>query len=251
MDGGETPLTRAAALLACTLMACERQSPSIVAHRALGVAESTDENRPENIVLALQAGFGAEVDIRADGEGCGTEATERAFDGCFDLGHTSPNGRTFAELLDLLEQGWTPEMEGGALLLDVVNDPDRLISTSILPYLSERVTGTPLESLRWMLQSSSVEGIVLIRGQLEADPLDFPLLLGITWFVNPSLTVPDSADFAVVHVAELPLVPMPLPVGVFGVSSLSSYKQAIYAESEVAWVITDFPARMQRFADYP
>ena len=232
------------------LLACSRQHPGIVAHRALGVNETTDENDPANMLAAFSAGYGAETDLRVDGDGCEGKLERLETDGCFDLGHSAPNGHTLAELLDTLESGWTDDFGGQTLLLDVVNDPDRTLTLALVPFLRQRLASSPLSEIDLMIQSSSVEGIALLRGQLDAEPVQFPLRLGITWFVNPSLTVPDSAEFAVVHIAELPLVPMPVPVAVFGVASESSYKQAIYAESEVEFVITDFPQRIEIFAGY-
>lgn len=230
--------------------ACSRQTPGIVAHRALGVAESPEENSPANVVLAFQQGFGAEVDLRVDGPGCEGDLNRLSTEGCFDLGHVRSNGYTLADVLNLLDVHWTESFGGQVLLLDIANDTDRALTQTLLSYLRHRLSNSPLSTLKIYVQSSSVEGIALLRGQLEAEPVDFPLLLGITWFANPALTVPDSADFAIVHISELPLVEMPVPVGVFGVASEASYKQAVYAESEVVFVITDFPSRVVRFNAY-
>ena len=43
------------------------QEPIIIAHRAQGVG-LPGQNIPENVPLAFASGFGAEIDVRGDGE---------------------------------------------------------------------------------------------------------------------------------------------------------------------------------------
>lgn len=225
------------------LLACRTNDPAVIAHRALGIEEGADENQPGLALAALEAGFGAELDLRLDGEGCGGDPSRAAEEGCFDLGHSAPNGHTLAEVVPLLSELSASGNPRPPLLLDIVNDPDRAVSLQLLRYLAANAPeGYPL-----LVQSSSTDAVAILVGERDQIVIDHDVQLGVTYFADPEFTVPDFVDFVVVNIAELPPVPMPVPVAAYGVASASSWKSALYAPSEVRWVITDFPTRGAAF----
>jgi hypothetical protein len=226
------------------LAGCTVNDPVIVAHRALGVGDDDAENNPGHAVEALEAGFGVELDIRLDGEGCGGDPWRAASEGCFDLGHTQPNGHTLADLVDLLPELRYPDPRSSPpLVLDVVNDPDRAVSLQILEYVAWHVP----DSQPVIVESSSEDGLAIVAGERTRVRPDDPVLLGLTYFADPEFTVPDYVDILVVNIAELPSAPLLVPVAVYGVASASTWKMTRYATSDVAWVITDFPTRAEAF----
>lgn len=225
------------------LLACQLNEPRIIAHRALGLSEGGEENQPGLALLALEQGFGAELDVRLDGDGCGGDPSRAAEEGCFDLGHTEPNGHTLAEVVPLLAE---LEADGEArppLLIDIVNDPDRAVSRQLLRYLAANAPA----DFPFLVQSSSVDSVAILLGGLDGVVIDPNIQFGVTYFADPEFTVPDFVDFVVVNIAELPPAPMPVPVAAYGVASSSSWKSALYATSDVRWVITDFPTRGAAF----
>ncbi len=223
------------------LTACTLNEPILVAHRALGVVEDAEENQPNHVVAAFEQGFGAEIDIRLDGDGCSGDPSLAEVEGCFDLGHTEPNGHTLANVVDAV---WAlPELPSGRpLILDIVNDPDHLTVLQLLAYLAS-VDPLPLPVV---VQTSSAEGLAMLDALRNDSLVDGDLSFALTYFTNPEFTAPAGADLIISNIAELPASPMPVPVAVFGVATESAWSQAVYAASDVRWVITDFPGR---FAD--
>ncbi len=218
------------------LLGCAANDPALVAHRGLGVLPDAEENVPDHLVAALEAGFGAEVDLRVDGDGCAGDPARAATEGCYDLGHTAPNGHTLAELAELV--GALPEAPAGPLFLDVVNDPDRAVTLTLLDWLGT----VPFGTLPLIVQTSSAESLAMFDAlrQEQGAP---EVMLGLTSFTNPEFTPPTGADLLVVNLAELPVAPMPLPVAVYGVSTEHAWALAQTASSDVRWVITDLPGR--------
>lgn len=218
-------------------LACTLNEPVLVAHRALGVEAGAEENVPAHVLEAFEQGFGAEIDIRLDGPGCDGDPSRAAAEGCFDLGHTEPNGYTLAHVIDALAA-----LEADSdrpLVLDVVNDPDHAVTTQLVRYLADGAqVPVPL-----VVQTSSAEGLALLDVARDDVILPVDLQLGLTYFANPEFTPPDGADLYVVNIAELPVLALPLPVAVFGVATEHSMALAETATSDVRWVITDVPAR--------
>ncbi len=230
------------------VLACVPNTPAIVAHRGLGVLPDSEENAPDHLAAAFEAGFGAELDLRIDGDGCGGEPSAAAVEGCFDLGHSAPNGHTFAEVVEAFS-AMDADLAGPTLVLDVVNDPDRQVSLQIVEYLSVALPGTVLGQTPILLESSSLDGLAMIHASVETLHPDLDLRLAVTYFADPELTVPDYVDAVVTHIGELPTDPMPVPVAAFGVATQSSVKAAMYAASDVQWVITDVPTRVAGITD--
>jgi hypothetical protein len=230
------------------LLGCTLNAPIVVAHRALGVHESGEENLPSNALIALEAGFGVELDLRLDGDGCEGDPWRAAVEGCFDLGHTVANGYTLADVVPLLAEIQVRHGEDAPpLVLDVVNDPDRAVSEQLMVYLSRNAPANyPI-----LVESSSEDGVAILSGRRAALVTPSAVQLGITYFADPEFTVPDFVDLVVVNIAELPPAPLPAPVAVYGVASASSWKSALYATSDVQWVITDFPTRGEAFGLKP
>ena len=220
------------------LAECTLNEPILVAHRALGVVEDAEENQPAHVVTAFEQGFGVEIDIRLDGDGCEGDPSLAGSQGCFDLGHTEPNGHTLADVIDAV---WgLPELPAGRpLILDIVNDPDHLTVRHLLPYLGS-VDPLPVPVV---VQTSSTEGLAMLDALRDETPVDGDLSFGLTYFTNPEFTAPPGADLIISNIVELPASPMPVPVAVFGVATESAWSQAVYAASDVRWVITDFPGR--------
>ncbi len=224
------------------LLACRLNEPIVISHRALGGDGGGEENLPGPALGLLAEGFGVELDVRLDGDGCGGDPSRALLEGCFDLGHTSPNGHTLDELVPLIAD---IEHEGPPppLLIDIVNDPERAVSTQILPYLAANLpSGYPV-----LVQSSSVSSVAMLTVSRADLAVDTDIRVGVTYFADPEFTVPDFVDLVVVNIAELPPAPMPVPVAAYGVASASSWKSALYASSDVEWVITDFPTRAAAF----
>lgn len=221
-------------------LACAQNEPMLVAHRALGVEAGADENQPVNVLEAFEQGFGAEIDIRLDGPGCDGDPSRAAAEGCFDLGHTEPNGYTLADVMDALTA--LEDAPERPLVIDVVNDPDHAVTTQIVRYLADG----PQVPVPVLLQTSSAEGLAILDVARDDVILPVDLQLGLTYFANPEFTPSEGADLYVVHIAELPVLALPLPVAVFGVATEHSMALAETAASDVRWVITDVPGRFGR-----
>jgi len=116
-------------------------------------------------------------------------------------------------------------------------------------YLSAALPGTVLGQTPILLESSSLDGLAMIHASVETLHPDLDLRLAVTYFADPELTVPDYVDVVVTHIGELPTDPMPVPVAAFGVATQSSVKAAMYASSDVRWVITDVPTRVAVITD--
>jgi glycerophosphoryl diester phosphodiesterase len=230
-------------------LACTAQAPAVVAHRGLGVPDA-EENAPDHLAAAFAAGFGAELDLRLDGAGCAGDPSRAGEDGCFDLGHSAPNGHTLAEAVAALD-ALDADAAGPTLVLDIVDDPDRAVSLHLFDYLAAALPGTLPGSTPILVQSSSLASLAMLAAQRDTLPPDLDLRLAVTYFVDPEFTVPDYVDVVVTNVAELPETPLPVPVAVFGVASQSSVKAALYAESDVDWVITDMPTRVAALLPEP
>jgi hypothetical protein len=230
------------------LSACEPPNqPEIVAHRALGFTEGGEENQPHNVLLAFQNGFGAEIDLRTDGEGC-AEGEDPGETGCFDMGHSKPNGHRFSEVIAQLAEGWEAGFDHHTLVIDIANDSDNLVSTNLMEYLFRALPANGLETLKLLVQSSAFEDLEVLRFAYDqyldggGAPLD--LRIAITYFANPELPLPEYVDAMVCNISELPSLPeVPQEVAVFGVDSWGGWKQALFSSSRVTMVITDYPYR--------
>lgn len=234
--------------LLAALLACTPNHPTVISHRGLGVLPDTEENRPDHFVAAFEAGFGVELDLRLDGDGCDGEPERAALDGCFDLGHTEPNGHTLAEVVEAFA-ALDPALADRPLVLDIVNDPDRSVTLQLIPYLAAALPGTPLATTPLLLQSTSLDAVAMLEASRAATQPELDIRLAATYFADPELTVPDYVDAVVTNIAELPAPPLPVPVATFGVASQSSIKASLYAESDVRWIITDVPSRVADLID--
>ena len=164
------------------------QNPIIIAHRATGLG-AKGENQVSNVAPLMSAGFGVEIDIRADG------------DLQFELGHFAPQGGTLLEVLDALKADWEPGFEGKVLVIDVVNDQSDLISSKLMTFLDEQVSGTELEDLAFIVQSSSLQSLIRLRATRGADSA-LDIRMALTYFAVQDYTV-SECDLVTTPAAEL------------------------------------------------
>ena len=212
------------------------QRPNIIAHRAQGVG-THGENIVENVSLCFEAGFGAEIDIRGDG------SLE------MELGHLEPNGRDLGEVFKTLRSAWEPGFAGRILVIDVANDGGNRVSDGLIRYLHERVPGTELATLRFIIQSSNEESLDRLQAHFDDEPEKLDIAFATTYWTAPELTPPDGLDLVTTHAKELGDAPYPKPVMLFGVESRSVYRSAVRSASEIHAVITDHPRRIAEFQD--
>lgn len=226
-----TLLVVSAALAGCD----QAPRPRIISHRAHGVAGVFEENKASNVPALMTNGFGVEIDIRADGERP------------FELGHNGPQGENLEDVLTSLEDVWTDELAGQILVLDISNDDDDGITRRLIPYLEERVPGTVLEELDFIVQVSQEPSLLAMRVQADDRDLPFSIRFALTQWIAPEYTVPEWVDFLVGNINEMPTYPFPKPLILFGVQSRSSYEQVVNHPAEVFGVLTDHPRRIQTF----
>lgn len=209
----------------------EQHAPQIIAHRAQGVGEP-GENLPGNVPLALAQGFGAEVDLRGDG------------DTALALGHLAPNGHDLAELLDVLQKQWQEDFAGKLLVLDVANDSDARVSATLTDSLLDRVTGTELAQLHYIVQSSTWDSLAHMHSLYVARRSEVKMGFAMTFWWSPEYTVPGWVDYVTTNVSELGDYPHPRPVLLFGVETRSSFRISQRAQSQIDGLITDHPRRV-------
>lgn len=217
---------------ACT----HEQRPLIIAHRAQGVGEH-GENVVGNVPKCFEEGFGAEIDVRGDGE----------LD--FELGHLEPQGHDLAEVLGAIDAGWESDWAGLVLIVDIANDGGDRVSGGLMQFLHERVMQTKLEQLRFVVQSSNEETL----DRLIAHNADLPVALDVrfatTYWTAPEYTPPDRLDLVTANAKELGDLPYPKPVMLFGVESRAVYRSVAASTSDVYAVITDHPRRIAEFQE--
>lgn len=230
-----SPSRPAVCLLAWGLVAvvagCDPPRPAIIAHRSQGVGEP-GENKVANMPLVLEAGFGLELDVRADGVLP------------FELGHNSPEGETLDEALDAIEAAWQPSFAGLPLVVDIADDDRDRVTETLVPHLLERIEGSELRDLGWILQNSSETSLGRLQAAYAAADTDVELKFGLTLWTVVEYSIPSWVDYVVTNVNELPSWPHPKPLILFGVASRASYEQVESSASEVAGVLTDHPRRI-------
>lgn len=204
--------------------------PLIISHRAQGFG-AVGENLVENVPLALEEGFGVEIDLRGDGE-------RR-----FELGHNFPEGDNLEDTIVAIEEAWTDDMAGLPFFLDIANDAGDQVSREMLPYLDERLADSPVKDLILIVESANEETLARMdeqRLQLET-PLD--VRLSLTYWTIVSRTAPRWLDYVTGHQGEIGRFTHPKPLLLFGVDSRASWRQARTMEADVYGVIVDHPRR--------
>jgi hypothetical protein len=223
-------------LMVATMGGCDQDPrPLIISHRAHGVAGVFEENKASNVPLLIADGFGVEIDIRADGERP------------FELGHNGPQGENLDDVLTSIEERWTDDMAGRLLVLDVSDDEDDGITRGLIPYLEERIPGSVLAELVFIVQVSQEPSLLAMKVQADERDLPFDVRFAFTQWIAPEYTVPEWVDYLVGNINEMPTYPFPKPLILFGVQSRSSYEQVVNHPAEVFGVLTDHPRRIQTF----
>jgi len=225
-------MVRFAPSLLLLLAACSAQpSVFIVGHRALGLGVS-EENRAANVEGLFRAGFGAEIDIRGDGEAP------------FTLGHLRSNGDTLAEVFDRLEAAWDPSFAEQVLLLDIANDQDDTVSNDLISYLFGRVGGSVLTDLPIIVQSSNIESLARLQGAYRQRGGGLQLRFALTYWLSTEYTTPGWIDLVTGNVSSMGEMPHPKPVALFGVDTRASFRRAVESRNDVIGVITNHPRRI-------
>lgn len=219
-------------VVASAVSACaHEQYPLVIAHRAQGVGEH-GENIVANVPKCFAAGFGAEIDVRGDGE----------LD--FELGHMEPQGHDLAEALEAIDQEWEYEFEGRVLIVDVANDGGDRVSDGLVRFLHEAVPGTSLTKLRFVIQSSNEETLDRMIAHYREEPEPLDIRFATTYWTSPELTPPDWLDLVTANAKEIGELPQPKPLMLFGVESRAMYRNVARSSSDVYAVITDHPRRI-------
>lgn len=215
------------ALAACT----HEQHPLIIAHRAQGVGEH-GESVVENVAKCFEAGFGAEIDVRGDGE----------LD--FELGHLEPQGHDLAEVFAAIDAAWELDFVGRVLVIDIANDGGNRVSDGLMTFLHKAVEQTKLEQLRFVIQSSNEETLdrLLAHHADAGGALD--VRFATTYWTAPEYTPPDGLDLVTANAKEIGDLPYPKPLMLFGVESRAMYRNVEMSASDVYAVITDHPRRI-------
>ncbi len=207
------------------------QEPIIVAHRAQGVG-FPGENIPENVPLAFASGFGAEIDVRGDGEKL------------MELGHLAPEGRELSEVFAAVRDRWEPSFAGRMLIIDVANDTGDRVSENLIDVVCAEVVGTPLEELDLVIESSNLETLARMHAIYSRTPSGLRVRFSKTYWNAPEYTVPAWVDTVSVNIAELPSFSHPHSILVFGVSSRNAYRQVVHSRSTIEAIITEHPHRV-------
>jgi|GEM_PF-2135861 len=211
---------------------CAPTSHPIIAHRAQGLGLG-GENEVANIVPALDAGFGVEIDIRGDG----------ALP--FELGHNAPEGETLDDALDAIDEAWRDDFVGLPFVLDIADDEQDRVSNELVAHLLDRVEGTDLARLDWIVQSSNETALGRLQAAWAAAETDVDVGFGLTLWTTIEYAVPSWVDYVVTNVNEVPSWPHPKPLILFGVADRSSYRQLQNSPSDVAAILTDHPRRVK------
>jgi hypothetical protein len=208
------------------------EKPAIIAHRALGVGEDV-ENLPANVPRAFALGFGAEVDVRGDG------------DRPYELGHLGPNGHDLFEVFAAIRAAWDPAWAGLILIIDVADDENDVVSSTLVDVIHDEVLGTELASLTIIVQSSTIESLTRLRTRWDARPGPrLPLLFAMTYWYSPEYTQPLWVDAVAANIAELGDFRHPKPILVFGADTRNGIRRALTSRSEILGIVSDHPRRV-------
>ncbi len=230
---------RAGLVLCISMIACGAEGRyEIIAHRAQGIGEH-GENIATNVQPLMMAGFGVEVDIRADGTRT------------FELGHFSANGYNLEDVLQDILDKWQPELESSTLVLDISDDTLKGVSTNLLQFLYAFTAGNQLETLHYIIQSSTEDSLarmeqthVLLGGTLNIQFMQ-------TYWITPAFTPALWLDFLGVNLREIGEFRYPKPFFVFDVNTRASFRRVGELRSDVAGIITNHPRRVAEFQGGP
>jgi hypothetical protein len=225
-------MVRLPVILLLSLVGCAADGDLIViGHRAQGVGE-TGENLAANVPLLFDAGFGAEVDVRGDGSRP------------FTLGHFGPGDDTLDDVLDRVEETWQPHYAGRYLVLDIANDRSDAVSNNLIAYLDGRITGTPLEEVVFVVQSSNLQSLARLQGAYVQRASSLGVLFALTYWISTEYSTASWVDLVTGNVAAFGEMMHPKPVLLFGVETRASYRRAAESRNNVIGVITNHPRRI-------
>ena len=225
------------ALVCLLLTSCGDEADLIIiGHRAQGVGEP-GENLAANVPLLFAAGFGAEVDIRGDGKRP------------FELGHFGPSGESLDDVFIGLEAAWTPIFAGQTLVLDIANDRRDLVSNNLIGFLENRVAGTSLDAIVFVVQSSNIQSLARLQGSYVQSGSTLDVRFALTYWISTEYSTASWINLVVGNVAAFGELSHPKPVLLFGVESRASYRRAVESRNDVIGVITNHPRRVAELCD--
>ena len=208
----------------------------VIGHRAQGIG-SSGENRALNVPHLFDAGFGAEIDIRGDGELQ------------FELGHFTANGDSLEGALGGIQAAWRLDWQGRWLVLDIANDRGDQVSNNLINYLYQRVPGTDLEGVRLVVQSSNEQSLARMQSAHVTRGELLDIRFALTYWVSTEYTTASWVDLVAGNVSAFGELSHPKPVVLFGVETRASFRRALESRNDVVGVITNHPRRISELCD--